>query len=247
MKAFFKEQFMSEDNEIRIVFIGFWAFLLVTGIWFTVFIILWTYQDLGVAGFGDAFGALNTLFSGLAFIGVIIAILIQQNGLNIHRQELQLQKKELQETKEALIETAAAQAKQVSNQITTAKLQGLSALLDSYVQSTPRSKSELDKRTNIISQTQDEISLLLDDLYGSSSLANKFFKIYQENNHEQYTHFLLINENEFYSTYSIPKRMYFEYVHQMASGNQNLLKLHEIYKQASKIGDEIIDSIVTKS
>ena len=38
--------------------------------------------------FGDMFGAVNALFSGLAFVGVIIAILLQ-------RQELQLQRTEL--------------------------------------------------------------------------------------------------------------------------------------------------------
>jgi hypothetical protein len=41
---------------------------------------------------GDAFGGANALFSGLAFAGVIIAILLQ-------RQELRLQRKELTETR----------------------------------------------------------------------------------------------------------------------------------------------------
>jgi hypothetical protein len=45
--------------------------------------------------FGDMFGAINALFSGLAFAGVIIAILLQ-------RQELRLQRKELEQTKEEL-------------------------------------------------------------------------------------------------------------------------------------------------
>jgi len=45
--------------------------------------------------FGDMFGGVNALFSGLAFVGVIYAILLQ-------RRELQLQREELQQTREEL-------------------------------------------------------------------------------------------------------------------------------------------------
>lgn len=38
--------------------------------------------------FGDMFGAVNALFSGLALFGIIISILIQQNELNLQRKEL---------------------------------------------------------------------------------------------------------------------------------------------------------------
>ncbi|WP_442510556.1 putative phage abortive infection protein [Novipirellula sp. SH528] len=45
--------------------------------------------------FGDMFGAVNAIFSGLAFLGVVVAILLQ-------RQELVLQRKELADTREVL-------------------------------------------------------------------------------------------------------------------------------------------------
>lgn len=45
--------------------------------------------------FGDMFGAVNTLFSGLAFAGIIYTILLQRN-------ELALQRVELSETREEL-------------------------------------------------------------------------------------------------------------------------------------------------
>lgn len=38
--------------------------------------------------FGDLFGSVNALFSGLAFVGLIIAILLQKNELELQRQEL---------------------------------------------------------------------------------------------------------------------------------------------------------------
>ncbi|MEN9677081.1 MAG: hypothetical protein RIS76_2977 [Verrucomicrobiota bacterium] len=49
----------------------------------------------GPGAFGDMFGLANALFSGLAFAGVIFAILLQ-------RQELALQREELQETREEM-------------------------------------------------------------------------------------------------------------------------------------------------
>ena len=42
----------------------------------------------GSGKFGDMFGAVNALFSGLAFAGVIVAILMQREELNLQRKEL---------------------------------------------------------------------------------------------------------------------------------------------------------------
>lgn len=57
-------------------------------------IVKYVFSDFITAGsFGDSYGALNAIFSGLAFAGVIITILIQ-------RHELELQREELIETRE---------------------------------------------------------------------------------------------------------------------------------------------------
>ena len=45
--------------------------------------------------FGDMFGAVNALFSGLAFIGVIFAILLQSKELKLQRKELKFTREEL--------------------------------------------------------------------------------------------------------------------------------------------------------
>ena len=50
-------------------------------------------QNSGV--FGDSFGLLTSLFSGLAFAGLIITILMQREELALQRQELNLTRKEL--------------------------------------------------------------------------------------------------------------------------------------------------------
>lgn len=60
--------------------------------------------------FGDMFGAVNALFSGLALAGVIYTILLQ-------RHELALQRKELELTREELARSADAQAAQTQLQM----------------------------------------------------------------------------------------------------------------------------------
>ena len=49
---------------------------------------------------GDSFGALNTLFSGLAFGGVIVTMLMQSRELKNQQQEMRNQQKEMRETRE---------------------------------------------------------------------------------------------------------------------------------------------------
>ena len=50
--------------------------------------------------FGDMFGAVNSLFSGLAFAGVIIAILLQRKELELQREELELTRGEFKKQTE---------------------------------------------------------------------------------------------------------------------------------------------------
>ncbi len=77
-----------------------------------VVISLWLAQGLLVCSqldswtdrgtFGDMFGAINSLFAGLAFAGVVYAILLQRRELALQREELRLTRDELQGQKEAL-------------------------------------------------------------------------------------------------------------------------------------------------
>lgn len=45
--------------------------------------------------FGDKFGAVNALFSGLAFAGLIFTIILQRKELSLQREELQLTRQEM--------------------------------------------------------------------------------------------------------------------------------------------------------
>ena len=52
-------------------------------------------EDVSRSAFGDVFGAVDTLFAGLAFAGLIYAIILQSKELRLQRGELQLQREEL--------------------------------------------------------------------------------------------------------------------------------------------------------
>ncbi len=52
--------------------------------------------------FGDMFGAVNTLFSGAAFAGVLVAIYLQSRELRLQRRELRYTREELEHTREEI-------------------------------------------------------------------------------------------------------------------------------------------------
>ncbi|MNZ51342.1 hypothetical protein D3C78_691520 [compost metagenome] len=64
----------------------------------TLIYLTWPIKSLSVSSsgvFGDSFGLLTSLFSGLAFAGLIITIAMQREELTLQREELTLTRKEL--------------------------------------------------------------------------------------------------------------------------------------------------------
>lgn len=108
---------MTEDGEEK--FRGLIVLLaLVTSVW----VIYWIIIPLVFSGwqtrgtFGDMFGAINALFSGLAFVGIIYAIILQ-------KRELMLQRLELESTRVELKRSAEAQEKTIIYQTITSLFQ----------------------------------------------------------------------------------------------------------------------------
>lgn len=125
---------MSENNQnepLKNLWITSVIILLVVTIFpVSIYFILSTWEGRGQ--FWDIFGALNTLFSGLAFAGIIYTVLLQ-------RKELQLQREELMQTREELKRSADAQEKselalkeQINSMKLTAKLNALNSLVTYY-------------------------------------------------------------------------------------------------------------------
>ena len=59
--------------------------------------------------FGDMFGAMNAIFSGLAFAAIIYTIQLQRKELSLQRLELELTRDELQKTADATERNAKMQ------------------------------------------------------------------------------------------------------------------------------------------
>jgi putative phage abortive infection protein len=95
------------------------------------------YEPPSSAGeFGDMFGGVNALFSGLAFLGVIIAILLQ-------KRELALQRKELEQTREEL----AGQKQQLALQNATFRQQAFDSTFFQMLSLHHQIVNEIDLRT----------------------------------------------------------------------------------------------------
>jgi len=65
----------------------------------------WPISELSISSsgvFGDSFGVLTSLFSGLAFAGLIITIVMQRDELALQRQELNLTREELSGQKQEM-------------------------------------------------------------------------------------------------------------------------------------------------
>ena len=76
----------------------------------TLFVGLRFFEDWQERGqFGDLFGSVNSLFSGLAFAGLIYAIFLQKKELSLQRTELELQRKEMAASRKELAAQVAAQ------------------------------------------------------------------------------------------------------------------------------------------
>ncbi len=82
--------------------------------------------------FGDMFGAINALFSGLALAGIIYTIFLQKHELSLQRKELEYTRKELTRSAEAQEKSEAVLRDQVSAMEKTARLNGLSSIINHY-------------------------------------------------------------------------------------------------------------------
>ncbi len=85
------------------------------------------------AWFGDSFGGINSLFSGLAFAGIIYTILLQRKELQLQRQELKETRQELKRSADAQEKSEAAFTKQIELMNYTAQLNGMSSSLSYYI------------------------------------------------------------------------------------------------------------------
>jgi uncharacterized protein HemX len=81
---------------------------------------------------GDMFGAVNALFSGLAFGGILYAMYLQKEELKLHKQEIALNREELEKSTQAQINAEKATKLQVEQMHLTANLNAMNTLITYY-------------------------------------------------------------------------------------------------------------------
>lgn len=76
----------------------------ICAVWLASFVLIYLFiDDWDVRGqFGDLFGSVNALFSGLAFAGLVITIIQQRHDLQLQRQANDQSKKELNQQNETM-------------------------------------------------------------------------------------------------------------------------------------------------
>jgi signal transduction histidine kinase len=84
------------------------------------------------ADFGEMFGAVNTLFSGLAFAGVIYAVFLQRRELELQRYELEMTREELRRSATAQEKSEKALSVQSEMLLLTARLNALNSVVEAY-------------------------------------------------------------------------------------------------------------------
>ncbi len=91
------------DNKLRFPWGLLAAVVFAVGIQFTAGILIYrnTANWSDRAAFGEMFGVVSCLFSGMAFAGIVYTISIQREELNLQRQELILTREELRRSAEA--------------------------------------------------------------------------------------------------------------------------------------------------
>jgi hypothetical protein len=102
-------------------------FLGVLALWTaTPFVIFYFYSQPADAGpFGNLFGSINALFSGLAFAGLIYVVLLQ-------RRELEFQRLELQATREEMKLARIEAERSASAQEAAARLSAITTLVEHF-------------------------------------------------------------------------------------------------------------------
>jgi len=144
------------SKDTGLVIIAIVAPIAIVGLWL---INLFTLKDLSVqcrGTYGDMFGAVNALFSGLAFAGIILTILLQRKELSLQREELKETRKELKRTADAQEKSEEALRKQAENLKISAKLSALNSLL-SYYTDTLAKMGPYQERSNIIDKINDYV------------------------------------------------------------------------------------------
>ena len=130
-----------EEKDHLLRWFGFLVFIVLLVLTIYMLILPTFLPDWAERGqFGDMFGVVNTLFSGLAFSALVCALILQS--------------RELQATRLEFSKQSAAQAEHAETALRAAKINALGALLQSY------SQMLASGHTNLIDPTSGQAEIL---------------------------------------------------------------------------------------
>lgn len=126
-----KSENITNDDK-SLILIAVIVFIVVIGLWLITLFTLLGKSETARGTFGDMFGGVNALFSGLAFGGIIITILLQRKELSLQRAELVESRAELKRAADAHANSVEAFRRQAENLKIAAKLSALDTLSNYY-------------------------------------------------------------------------------------------------------------------
>jgi len=135
-----------------------------------IFVIWWYCPQLSIFSPipDSAYNALNALFTGLAFAGVIYTVLLQMQELKLQRTELNMARKELERAADAQKESEKALKIQAESMELQAKLIAISHLINTleyYKGSTILTKDSTSHFRNITATREQLLDLLTTHSY----------------------------------------------------------------------------------
>lgn len=88
------------------------------------------FVDINSTDFEKIFNGVNSLFSGLAFLGVIYTVVLQRQELKLQREELVLTREELKRSAKAQEDSERALSAQVKMLSIAARINGLTTMIE---------------------------------------------------------------------------------------------------------------------
>jgi hypothetical protein len=166
---------------------------------YLVYLLLPNWNDR--ASFGDMFGAVSTLFSGLAFAGVIYAIFLQRRELELQRYELEMTREELRRTAEAQEKSEAALNEQAKAMMLTAKISSINLIPAIYPNVGMQGSKVFIEISNIGNTSAFDIDVLNVGIYNAEKIeVEEFISKYVKKETELVSR-IETSEDDFYGVY----------------------------------------------
>ncbi|KAB7613731.1 hypothetical protein F9L33_10175 [Amylibacter sp. SFDW26] len=193
---------------------------------------------------GDMFGAITSLFTGLAFAGLIGTMIFQQRELKLQRNELKLQREEVSGTREeikAQREQMELQNQQMQKQMFEETFFQMLKVFNDYIQDIT---GPISKDGTIPRKGRDELANLTPSMtyYSSDNqqeIATEYLNMYDGNTDDLGGYFRIIyNIIKYVHTSEIPNKKFYTNIVRAQLSESELVLLK--YNLSTPLGEKFI-------